>query len=150
MDQATSYGSAIKRQGPSAPVKYLDRHGLLAGAVVLDYGCGWGADVLWMNRVGLCAEGYDPDPAKGYNRIPKRKYRVILCTYVLNTLDRVAGQDVLDSIMQNHLHKGSGRLYVTVRRDVNPGSLTQRQVYLDAEIVNETRNFCIYCIKIKK
>jgi hypothetical protein len=53
--------TAINRQGLSAPLQVLARHGYLDGnRSILDYGCGKGDDLRELEAHGLDAEGWDP------------------------------------------------------------------------------------------
>jgi len=142
MDAASSYKTAIRRKQASAPLRELLRRDLVVGPC-LDYGCGWGADRDAVNLSGQDCEGYDPDPAKGCTVFRARKYKTVLCTYVLNTLSERAGTEVIREILDLYLRK-RGTLCVTVRRDIKAGSRTQRQVYLPYETVTENSAFCIY------
>jgi SAM-dependent methyltransferase len=57
-----------------------------AHQTVLDYGCGYGADVLFYRRAGLLADGYDPHPPFGWGLPPPGTYDVITMIFVLNVL----------------------------------------------------------------
>lgn len=119
-----SHRTAIDRRAVSAPALGLFTDGALRGRV-LDYGCGKGADVRWLNmrriEVSPVVEGYDP-----YWR-PRSlvgKFDTILCTYVLNVIEdyteRVA---VLNRMAE--LLAPSGQAYVTVRRDLDSTGRTR-------------------------
>jgi DNA phosphorothioation-associated putative methyltransferase len=59
--QAARQLTALTRQGFSAPVQSLARHGFLDGRYRLfDYGCGRGDDVRGLLENGLAAAGWDP------------------------------------------------------------------------------------------
>jgi hypothetical protein len=133
-----SYKTAITRTKPSAPMTYLASHGLLMGDV-LDYGCGKGFDAEQ-----YLADKYDP---YYYPTMPKKLYKTITCNYVLNTISREQGFDVLN-IIQCLLTNG-GTAYITVRRDVKQPTTTSKgtyqwPVYLALPIVKETKSYCIY------
>jgi hypothetical protein len=140
----TSYKTAIKRQGPSAPLRALLKLGVVYPPV-LDYGCGYGADVYHLWALGMDAEGWDTAPDKKVWSAPQiRKYRTVLCTYVLNTLSEKDGLSILDDIQRFWLHRGYGAAYISVRRDLKVDTVSQRIVHLPLEKVDENRNFCIY------
>lgn len=85
------YGmTAIKRKGASAPLMALMHKwdpDFWNVVYVLDWGCGFGADVAFMRKRGLQAIGFDPSPRfPEWNHQPVGKYDVVLLTYVLNTL----------------------------------------------------------------
>jgi 8-oxo-dGTP pyrophosphatase MutT (NUDIX family) len=110
----TGYKTAMTRSGPSAPLKFLLSHNLIPeNASVLDYGCGKGADVAHLEKLGYRAVGYDPKwrPDK-----PSGKYDVVLCTFVLNVIDEKQSAHVIDGIKQ-HLKTG-GHAFISVRRDI--------------------------------
>jgi DNA phosphorothioation-associated putative methyltransferase len=53
--------TALARNGFSAPLQLLMRHGLLSpGCTFFDYGCGRGGDVANLNANGFDAHGWDP------------------------------------------------------------------------------------------
>lgn len=110
-----SHLTVKKRKWPSFPTKQLWKRGLIQGRV-LDFGCGLGADVLFLNKNGIDAVGYDPHYAPDY---PKEKFDTILCHYVLNVLFTEEQSHVLMAVSE--LLKPSGRAYFTVRRDVKRG-----------------------------
>jgi DNA phosphorothioation-associated putative methyltransferase len=59
--QAARQRTALSRQGFSAPIQTLARHGLLApGRTLFDFGCGRGDDVRRLRENGLIAAGWDP------------------------------------------------------------------------------------------
>lgn len=55
MNDSNSHKTAIARNTPSAPCKWLDKQGRCVGPI-LDWGCGKGADVMYLRN----AYGYDP------------------------------------------------------------------------------------------
>jgi len=107
---ANSHRTAIARRGVSAPCRWLAEQGRIVG-VPLDWGCGKGADMRYLQ-----CEGYDP-----YHR-PKLpvgilgKFDTILCTYVLNVIPSAGDRE---RILQNAMARlqSGGWLYVTVRAD---------------------------------
>jgi len=59
--EAARQRTALSRQGFSAPIQTLARHGLLAlDRTLFDYGCGRGDDVRGLRENGLAAAGWDP------------------------------------------------------------------------------------------
>jgi len=116
---ANSEKTAIRRTGASAPCRWLNEQGRLFGPV-LDWGCGFGADVEYIRN----AYGYDPHhqpklPADG------ELFNTVLCTYVLNTIPdyydrcRIVG-DACDYLADY------GWLYVTIRKGKDLKGWTQR------------------------
>lgn len=105
--------TAKGRKKLSFPVRWLHQNGYLKG-VILDYGCGFGndADILIKNgvpQVDKYDKYYFPD-------FPKKKYDTIICSYVLNVLERPEQTQVLMEISE--LLKENGKAYFAVRRDI--------------------------------
>lgn len=144
MSKVASYSTAIKRNKPSAPLSLLISEALLDGDI-LDYGCGRGDDLKHLKDNGYDAYGYDPH--WGPKRIKDKRYRAILCTYVLNVLSKDEADSVVRDI-ESRLVPG-GTAFLTVRRDiVKDGRTTrgfQRNVILNLPIHTEKRgNYCMY------
>jgi diadenosine tetraphosphate (Ap4A) HIT family hydrolase len=100
------------RKIPSLPVRLLFERNLLIGDI-LDFGCGLGKDVEFMQKNNFNAIGYDPF----YNPVyPNKKFDTIICFYVLNILLPEEQTQVLMSISE--LLKPSGKAYFAVRRDI--------------------------------
>lgn len=106
-----SASTAIRRTRPSAPLLWLMDRGLCFGRI-LDYGCGYGADVLHLEANGIDVKGYDP---YHYPLTPDGSFDAVLCTYVLNTLPVQAVRPILMDLW-GYL-KDDGRAFITVRRD---------------------------------
>jgi diadenosine tetraphosphate (Ap4A) HIT family hydrolase len=104
--------TAKERDKVSFPTRWLFRQKLLKGSV-LDYGCGFGSDVTFLNENGFEATGYDPHYQPNY---PQNKFDTIICQYVLNVLLPEEQSEVLMSVSE--LLKPSGRAYFSVRRDL--------------------------------
>lgn len=104
--------TAKERKWTSYPTKQLWQRGLIRGRV-LDFGCGLGADVTFLQKNNMDITGYDPCYAPTY---PTGKYDTILCNYVLNVLFPEEQAHVLMAISE--LLKPTGSAYFTVRRDV--------------------------------
>ena len=141
--------TAITRHRPSSPLTYLLTNGLMIGDI-LDYGCGKGFDVRFLNEMGYNAEGYDTYYAK---KRPSKKYDTILCTYVLNVLEPEHEHEIIEDIKSLLVENGTS--YITVRRDIKKegyrknkaGTTYQRNVHLNYTVLKENSNFCIYIIK---
>ena len=139
-----SYNTAISRKGPSAPLLSLEKMGLINGEV-LDYGCGRGADGKYLSSKGISTDLYDPfwSPIS----LKSSKYDTVLCTYVLNVLEKNKEDELVSNILK-HL-KPNGKAYLSVRRDIKKEGKTsrgfQRNVFLDFPVLKERRNnYCIY------
>jgi ATP adenylyltransferase len=107
-----SHLTAKERGKVSYPTRRLYNQGLIKGDV-LDYGCGFGADVKFLNSKNLNCIGYDPHYAPGY---PKKRFDTIICNYVLNVLLPEEQSGVLMGVSE--LLKPGGRAYFSVRRDL--------------------------------
>ena len=92
--------------------------------LILDYGCGKGADVKYLKGKGHSVDGYDPY----YNDIDLSSkdsyYDVVICSYVLNVLDKSKERALVDDIMSKL--KSGGRAYISVRRDSFKEGFTSR------------------------
>lgn len=142
-----SWKTAIRRNAPSAPLQYLvGEFCIFKSQRILDFGCGHGDDIEYLNSHGYTACGYDPffQPV-GYDM----KFDIVLCTYVLNVLERVKHKEVLLDILDYLSTLGTA--YVTVRRDIKKeGYRTTSQTYQCNVILNnfpileENKKFCIY------
>jgi len=109
----TKHATAIARKGPSTPMLDVYASGVLAGPV-LDFGCGVGADVAWLREEGIKAEGYDPNTTE-FKKFPRRKFKTVLCTYVLNVVQ--APKEVLVAAWERVAVGGC--LFVTCRSDTD-------------------------------
>lgn len=108
--------TAKERDRPSYPTRRLLGMGRIKGRV-LDFGCGYGADVDFLKDKGFDVTGYDPHHAPTY---PEGAFDTILCHYVLNVLFPKEQSRVLMQVAE--LLRPSGQAYFTVRRDVHrPG-----------------------------
>lgn len=104
--------TAKERAGASFPTKWLYKKGLIQGRV-LDYGCGFGADVKYLQKEGIAIYGYDKYHA---HRLAEGKFDTILCHYVLNVLLMDEQAEVLMHVSE--LLKPGGKAFFTVRRDL--------------------------------
>jgi hypothetical protein len=130
--------TAITRSKLSAPTKLLWSSGELS-TPVLDYGCGKGFDA---DKLGF--DKYDPYyfPDK-----PRKKYKTVICNYVLNVLPVEQEARVLHNI-EKYMANDSVA-FITVRRDVKVDGLTkrgtyQRNVVLDLPTVYKNGSYEIY------
>ena len=104
---SNAHKTAISRNKPSAPIRALDKAGLLVGRV-LDYGSGKGRDAC---EYGM--ESYDPhfQPV-----MPDGYFDTIVCTFVLNVVPGEAERVAILSDIASRL-TDTGCAYVTVRTD---------------------------------
>ncbi len=101
-----------ERDKSSYPTRTLLNKGVLKGKI-LDFGCGLGKDVEFLNSKKLDIQGYDPFYQPNY---PTEKFDVIICHYVLNVLFPKEQTFVLMAIAE--LLKPTGKAFFTVRRDL--------------------------------
>jgi len=98
---------------------------------ILDYGCGRGYDVFYFGAT-LWVDGYDPY-WDVWSILPKEKYDVITCNYVLNVVTKEVEIEIIKAI--KGLLKDGGKAYFTVRRDIKKDyhvrDYVQRVVRLD-------------------
>lgn len=162
--QFTPQVTAIKRRSLSAPISWLIKHHYLRSgqSKILDYGCGYGSDVLLLRRwnKGYPVQGYDPyhkdiDMTKGFPYVGNLYFDVVLCTYVLNVVDEQEQLDIIRKMWQ--YTRANGHLYISVRRDIATGTTVfkhldgtwhlQRFVELDSKYfmkLYENTKFAIY------
>ena len=113
-NNVSSYRTAITRKGPSAPLKYIEGS-LRPNTLILDYGCGRGADVSYLRKKGYCVDGYDPYYSNIDLSGKDSYYDVVLCNYVFNVLDKSEENTLMQNIMSKL--KSGGKAYISVRRD---------------------------------
>jgi len=107
-----SHLTAKERSKASFPTMKLYRQGFIKGRV-LDFGCGFGADVSFLKSKSFDVQGYDPAYAPDY---PTDTFDTILCNYVLNVLLPDEQAEVLMQISERL--KPNGKAYFSVRRDL--------------------------------
>ena len=112
----------------------------------MDYGCGHGADVKFLQDVVDNVNGYDPYWAPN-SLLLRRQYSVVLCTYVLNVLDTDERYLVLGKLKK--LTNSLGSIFITVRRDFKKDYVTKkgtRQYVVELPYIKikENSQFCIY------
>ena len=145
-----SHLTAIPRKKPSLPLRVLVNSGKInLDAKILDFGCGRGKDYTWLSSMGYNARGYDPHWNRDEEAL-KNKYDVVLCSYVLNVVDKTTQKQILDQLKS--LTKTNGKIYVSVRRDlkedyVSSKGTQQYLVKLPYTIFKETSDYCIYEIE---
>jgi DNA phosphorothioation-associated putative methyltransferase len=110
--------TAISRKTASAPMGWLTERNRFNGIhTILDYGCGKGKDVEFLNSMGYVAIGYDPYYAP--NTIQngmKECFDIITCNFVLNTIESsLERENVIHHI--KGLLRSHGVAYVSIRAD---------------------------------
>ena len=148
--QDLSYRTAIKRKTISRPLKYLISQGKIGkNDRILDYGCGRGDDIVWLRKNGYQAFGFDPYWKKNLTNL-NESYDVVLCTYVLNVVNKTTRQSIIKRLKD--LTNSHGTVYITVRRDLlKDHAISQRgthqyKIKLPFEIMKKTSSYCIYKI----
>jgi len=107
-----SHLTAKERDSLSFPAKILFNKHLLLGEV-LDFGCGFGSDVTFLQSKGINIVGYDKHY---FPEFPQKQFDTIICFYVLNVLQQEEQSLVLMELSQ--LIKPTGKVYIAVRRDI--------------------------------
>ena len=140
---SNAHKTAIGRNKPSAPVRALDKAGLLIGKM-LDFGCGRGRDAC---EYGM--ESYDPhfQPV-----MPKGLFDTIVCNFVLNVIESSAERRAVVADIRSRLVPG-GCAYVTVRTDhkrlngYTKIGTWQGRIELDEPIVGKGSGYTTYKIQ---
>lgn len=101
-----------ERKNPSFPTIHLYQNQLLQGRI-LDFGCGLGKDVDFLQQQGFEVVGYDNHYCPQY---PTGKFDTILCNYVLNVL--LPEEQTLVLMQIAELLKPTGKAFFAVRRDL--------------------------------
>jgi len=107
-----SHLTVKEREGPSYPTKHLFKNHLIKGRT-LDFGCGLGADVMFLREAGVDITAYDPYYVP---ENPAGRFDTIVCNYVLNVLLPEEQSYVLMAVSE--LLNPGGVAYFCVRRDI--------------------------------
>lgn len=107
-----SHLTAKERTSVSFPTRWLLEKGYIQGKI-LDFGCGHGADIKYLEGKGFDVSGYDKHYQPDY---PTKKFDIIICHYVLNVLLPEEQAKVLMEVSE--LLNPGGKAYFTVRRDI--------------------------------
>jgi hypothetical protein len=109
--------TARPRSGPSIPVKALEESGYLSEwnvKSILDFGCGYGADVAYLHSRKYDVPGYDPHLKFGRNLVPHKTYDLVLLVFVLNVLPSAAER--IDTIRKAASYlKHDAKVFVVAR-----------------------------------
>lgn len=142
--------TALERDKPSFPARWLTLNRYLRGEV-LDYGCGYGADVAFFEQNELKAQGYDPN---FFPDLPdaSKKFDRITCSFVFNVLE-VEARNLAMMHISRYL-KPKGRAYIAVRRDIDqsgfrvvPGTreiVYQANIFLPFKSILQDLSYEIY------
>lgn len=115
--------TAIKRKKESVPARQL---GALLSGTVLDFGCGYGADVDYYQSLGYWSDGYDPNHRPNYEQL-LGEYDCVTCTYVANVLNASDRRKLYAAILAK-LDR-SGVVFITVRSDRFVDGFTSKSTY---------------------
>ena len=133
-----SWKTAIKRIIPSAPLLRGYFFDLKKTDTILDYGCGYGFDVVYLDTAGYNIVGYDKYhiPYK-FTQLTKGLYSKVFCNYVINVIPTEEERiDVLEKL--NYFSSDNSVIYITVRlRDrslrktipFNDGIITKKNTF---------------------
>lgn len=108
--------TAIHRRSISSPLKcILKMDKLPKDSLILDYGCGYGYDLNYLNSSGFKAVGYDKY-IKDFSsdNYQSSTYDIINCFYVLNVIPT---EEERITLLQDliKLLKNTGKIYIAVR-----------------------------------
>ena len=117
----SSKKTAITRKSPSRPTRLLVEKCLLErGKKILDYGCGKGTDVEYLNKLGFDVYGYDINYFPDKSVLKDSYYDYVICNYVLNVVPLEVRYEIL-SIIYDALKDG-GKAFISVR-DISEGEI---------------------------
>lgn len=122
-----SHLTVKERETVSFPTRILWEKNQLKGDI-LDFGCGLGKDIVFLQEKGFQVEGYDPHYLPQY---PEKQYDTIICNYVLNVLLPEEQAHVFMAVSE--LLKKGGKAYFTVRRDIQKSGFIynpKREIYV--------------------
>ena len=121
--------SAIRRTKPSHSARTIEQRGLVKNPV-FDYGCGTGTDATYLKSKGYNVSFWDPyfhneTPPSEY---PSHSFHTILCTYILNVIQKDERVDVISKI-RKLLHPNDS-VFFTVRNDFEIAYQVQRSNWI--------------------
>ena len=110
-----SWKTAIKRKLPSAPLLRGFFFDLEKDDFILDYGCGYGFDVTYLQLAGYDIVGYDKYHFPfNFTQLTKGLYTKVICSYVINVIEDVEERiDVLEKL--KYFSSEDSTIYVTIR-----------------------------------
>lgn len=120
------HNTAIARSMLSRPTWEFVTRGLISESEsVLDYGCGWGADVQLLAQRGFRISGYDPHPAFKFPEPVGQLFDTVMSNYVVNVILTPAARAEMVLKAWGFVHPG-GRLILSARsrHDVNTAART--------------------------
>ena len=109
---SASHKTAINRQSSSQIARKLDEQGLLSGLGVrsiLDFGCGYGADVQFYLSKGYEADGFDIEPRFGWTERKEGLHDLVTLVFVVNVLPTI--EDRLSAVRDAARHVRPGGTY---------------------------------------
>lgn len=118
--------TAKERDKASFPCRVLYENRKLKGRI-LDFGCGYGKDVEFLNSKKMDITGFDLHLKPEH---PKGKFDTIICNYVLNVVFFESMTNIIMIISE--LLKPNGKAYFAVRRDLKKTGF--REHYISKKI----------------
>ena len=118
-ERIAPYKTAIRRRRESQIARELNTQGvlkLLGVGSILDFGCGYGADVAYYRGLGINADGYDSQETFGHARPMNRQYDLVTVIFVVNVLP--TSEERLAAIREAcEFVKPSGHLMIAARSE---------------------------------
>lgn len=148
--------TAIARKKISRPMAWLLNNGWLRGGTLLDYGCGRGTDVMFLNELGLRENNfcYDPNNPR-HSVIPAGLFDIITCFFVLNTIPTEEERIVILREMLSKLMP-FGVLWIAVRNDKaklkgwTQHDTWQGYVEVPGELIHKDNSYRLYRLDKQK
>jgi DNA phosphorothioation-associated putative methyltransferase len=124
-----THRTAIKRKKASRPAYMALNELLFPQDSILDFGCGWGADVRFFERLGLDITGYAPWPGFGYVEAPESLYKLVTMFYVLNIIP--TREERLEALQEARKHlTEDGMLMVATRTPQDVESAARKSSWM--------------------
>lgn len=126
MSTIERHKTAIRRYDVSRPVRLALEHGLVdKSSSFFDYGCGYGGDIAWLDKMGVAAAGWDPVHRPSEDLIPAD---VVNLGYVINVIEEGAERAAALHTAWNLARK---LLIVSARLNIEAASLRSQSEYGD-------------------
>lgn len=125
---ASSFKTAIRRREASQIARELRDQGVLDRLgirSILDFGCGYGADVQFYRGCGYEADGFDIEPSFGWSKGKDRQYDLVTAVFVVNVLPTV--EDRLQAVRTASQYVRPGGFLLVAARSEKAISIEARK-----------------------